>query len=122
MSKCSDKQWNKLWELWSDEQVSSPYAELMTYQNEVENGGHEQYFDTMSDVGDLTQEMQVLSGILPDALVKNLRTAYRAYQRLRENIHDTDATDVLESCDDAFYDDDETINGILEAYAAKIEA
>lgn len=54
MSKCTDKQWNKLWDSWSDEQVSSPYAELMTYQNEVENGGHEQYFDTMSDVGDLT--------------------------------------------------------------------
>jgi len=44
MSKCSDKQWNKMWELWSDEQVSSPYAELMTYQSEVENGGHDQFF------------------------------------------------------------------------------
>ena len=122
MSKCTDKQWNKMWDLWSDEQAASPYTELMTYQSEVENGGHEQYFDTVSDVGDVQQEMQVLSGVLPDALVKNLRAAYQAYQRLRENIHDSDAESALQDCDDVFYDDDETINGILEAYAASIDA
>ena len=31
---------NKLWELWEEEKAASPYAELMTYQSEVNNGGH----------------------------------------------------------------------------------
>ena len=35
---------NKLWELWEEEKAASPYAELMTYQSEVNNGGHSQYF------------------------------------------------------------------------------
>ena len=30
---------NKMWELWVDEQVDSPYAELMNYQSEINNGG-----------------------------------------------------------------------------------
>lgn len=36
--------WDKMWELWAEEQAESPYAELMTYQSEIDNGGHDQYF------------------------------------------------------------------------------
>lgn len=32
--------WNKMWELWAKECADSPYSELMTYQSEVNNGGH----------------------------------------------------------------------------------
>ena len=38
------KKWNKMWELWSEGEADSPYAELMTYQSEINNGGHGQYF------------------------------------------------------------------------------
>jgi len=31
---------NKIWDLWEKEQADSPYAELMTYQSEVNNDIH----------------------------------------------------------------------------------
>ena len=34
--------WNKLWELWAEGHIDSPYSELMTYQSEINNGGHAQ--------------------------------------------------------------------------------
>ncbi|MGN0805286.1 MAG: hypothetical protein ACI4MS_07880, partial [Candidatus Coproplasma sp.] len=52
--KLSDKQlkWNKMWKLWADEKAQSPYAELMTYQSEINNGGHAQYFFNLSSICD----------------------------------------------------------------------
>ena len=38
------QRWNKMWDLWADGELDSPYASLMTYQSEVNNGGHDQYF------------------------------------------------------------------------------
>ena len=29
--------WNKMWELWTEGKVKSPYFELMTYQSEINN-------------------------------------------------------------------------------------
>lgn len=31
---------DKLWDLWEKNAVKSPYAQLMTYEAEVNNGGH----------------------------------------------------------------------------------
>ena len=36
--------WNKIWDLWAEGKAKSPYSELMTYDGEVNNGGHDQYF------------------------------------------------------------------------------
>ena len=33
---------DQIWSLWEEGQADSPYAELMTYQSEVGNGGHNQ--------------------------------------------------------------------------------
>ena len=49
--------WNKMWELWTEEKVESPYAELMTYQSEINNGGHCQYFSNVENVSDLPKEI-----------------------------------------------------------------
>ena len=38
------KKWNKMWDLWVEGRADSPYSELMTYQSEINNGGHDQYF------------------------------------------------------------------------------
>lgn len=38
------KKWNKMWDLWVEGRTGSPYSELMTYQSEINNGGHDQYF------------------------------------------------------------------------------
>ncbi len=115
------KRWDRMWELWTEEQAESPYAELMTYQSEINNGGHDQYFHNIESTGDLPKEMSALQAILTEELKNNLQKAYQAYLMLKENEDDEAATEILEKCDDVFYENEEIINHILEMYAAKIE-
>lgn len=114
-------QWNKMWDLWTEEKADSPYAELMTYQSEINNGGHDQYFLNVENTGDLEKEISVLEQILSAKLKENLRKAYQAYLVLEENEDDEDAEEMLEQCDDTFYENEEEINQALEEYASKIE-
>lgn len=114
-------QWNKMWDLWTEEKADSPYAELMTYQSEINNGGHDQYFLNVENTGDLEKEMSVLEQILSAKLKENLRKAYQAYLVLEENEDDEDAEEMLEQCDDIFWENEEEINQALEEYASKIE-
>ena len=113
--------WNKLWELWSEEKVASPFAELMTYQSEINNGGHDQYFTNIENTGDLNQEISALEQILPPELKGNLNKAYKAYLILEKKEEDEEAEETLEQCDDIFYENEEEINRLLEEYACKIE-
>lgn len=48
-----EKKWNKMWDLWAEGCAASPYAELMTYQSEINNGGHDRYFFNIENTGDL---------------------------------------------------------------------
>ncbi len=116
-----EKKWNKMWDLWVDEQVDSPYAELMTYQSEINNGGHDQYFVNVENTGDLQAEMSALASILPVKLKNNLQKAYEAYLVLEEKEEDEKAEEIMEQCDDLFYENEVEINHILEQYAKKIE-
>lgn len=113
------QKWNKMWELWVQQQVDSPYAELMTYQSEVNNGGHGQYFDNVQNVGDLKKELSALENILSSRLMANLAKAYHAFLILEEK-EDEEAEQVLENCDDVFYENEAEITHALEQYAAKI--
>lgn len=113
--------WNKMWELWEVGKADSPYAELMTYQSEINNGGHDQYFTNVENTGDLKKEMSVLDALLSSELKENLKKAYDTYLILEENEEDEQAEEVIEQCDDVFYENEEEINHILEEYAAKIE-
>ncbi len=113
--------WNKMWELWPEEKVESPYAELMTYQSEINNGGHYQYFSNVENVSDLPKEIFKLEKILTPDLKMNLQKAYKAYQVLDENDDDEEAEETLEHCDDVFYDNEEQINLMLQEYANKLE-
>ncbi len=45
------KKWNKMWDLWAENRADTPYAEVMTYQSEVNNGGHDQYFLNVEQTG-----------------------------------------------------------------------
>ena len=112
--------WNKLWELWAEGHIDSPYSELMTYQSEINNGGHAQYFDNVSNTSDLQNEMLSLKTILPLQLSAALEQAYTAYLELEEN-DDAQSEELLGQCDDMFYEKEEEINRILEERAAKIE-
>lgn len=116
-----ERKWNKMWELWTEERADSPYAELMTYQSEINNGGHLQYFDNVSNTNDLQKEMLSLKTILPPQRRETLEKAYEAYLALEEKDNDEKAEEILEQCDYAFYENEEEINRILEEYAAGIE-
>ena len=113
--------WNKMWELWTEEKVDSPYAELMTYQSEINNGGHDQYFTNVENTSDLNKEISALEQILPAELKNNLNKAYKAYLILEKKEEDEEAEETLEQCDDVFYENEEEINRLLEEYACKIE-
>ena len=109
--------WNKMWELWTEAKVEVPYAQLMTYQSEVNNGGHDQYFTNVENITDLQQEISILETILPIKHLNNFQTAHKAYIALEEDEH---AAEVLEQCDAVFWENEEEINRILENYAATI--
>ena len=113
--------WTKMWDLWVEGKVDSPFAELMEYQSQVYNGGHDQYFTNVENTGDLQKEMSALEQILSEKLNSNLKRAYKAYLVLEEKEGDEKAEETLEQCDDVFYENEEEINHALEEYASKIE-
>lgn len=115
------KKWNKMWQLWTEGKVDSPFAELMTYQSEINNGGHSQYFFNIGNTGDLEKEMVALSSILSEHLKSNFQNAYEAYSALEENVADKKAEQTLETCDAIFYENEEEINQKLEEYSLRME-
>ena len=115
------RQWNKMWDMWVEGQVDSPYAELMTYQSEINNGGHDQYFTNVENTGDLQKEIMVLRNVLSPKLNENLKKAYEAYVILEEKDEDEQAEEALSQCDDVFYENEDEVNCILEEYADKVK-
>lgn len=115
------KKWNKMWDLWAENRADTPYAEVMTYQSEVNNGGHDQYFFNVEQTGDLQAEISILENVLSEELRSNLLTAYDAYQMLADKESDEEWEAILEQCDDVFFKNEEEINRILKEYASKIE-
>lgn len=111
----NELKWNKMWNLWVDGEADSPYAELMTYQSEVNNGGHVQYFDNMQESCDLEKEMTALESVLPEKLKSNLARAYEAYSSIAD---DDEFEKISSECDNAFWENEGEINRLLEAYAA----
>lgn len=109
-------QWNKMWDLWANGEIASPYNELMTYQSEVNNGGHSQYFVNTENTSDISKEMSALDEILPEVLKENIKTAYQAHLLLEEDETNEEAEAILEKCDDVFYENEKDINIILESF------
>ena len=106
--------WNKMWELWTEGKIESPFEEMMTYQSEVNNGGHSQYF---SNTKAIQKYISVLYEVLPTKLKSNLENAYDAYMRLEKDESDEEAEGILEECDTVFYDNEQDIIKCLEAYS-----
>ena len=117
----TEEKWNKMWELWVEGQADSPYAELMTYQSEINNGGHNQYFTNVENTGDLQKEMMALETVLTLRFKENLKKAYEAYLILEDKGEDERAEETLEQCDDVFYKNEEELNHMLKAYADKVK-
>ena len=106
--------WNKMWDLWADEKAASPYAEIMTYESEVNNGGHMQFFDNVSSTSDLTKTLSELYSVLDDVLKTNLENAYNAF--LNEET-DEEIDEIIDRCDSIFYENEEKIEKLLKEYA-----
>ena len=114
------QKWNKMWDLWTEEQIESPYKELMTYQSEINNGGHSQYFCNIDSIINIEDELKELKSILPQNLIDNLNKAYKANQIL-ENEENEEAETIIEECDNTFYENENLINDLLNERASKIE-
>lgn len=108
--------WNRMWDLWVEGKVPSPYSELMSYQSEVNNGGHYQYFLNSENIGDVTEAILALSEILPVKIKENLDEAYKAYLQLEKDENIENAEAVLETCDGIFFQNEQEITDILEKY------
>ena len=115
----SQLKWNKLWDLWVEGKVESPIGELMTYQSEINNGGHSQYFFNTENTDDLQMNLVNVLSILPKELKNNLENAYKAYMVLEQNEDDEEAEEILEKCDEFFYENEQKIIRILEQYSAE---
>ena len=111
--------WNKMWDLWVEEKTTSPYTELMTYESEINNGGHMQFFVNVENTSDLPQTVSALYTVLSSTLKQNLEKAYNAYLELGED--DDTLDEILDECDNVFYKNESEIEKILKEYAKTIE-
>lgn len=116
-----DKKWNRMWDLWAEGEIESPYNELMTYQSEVNNGGHHQYFLNTENNGDICKDIEELQGILPDVLKDNIQIAFKAYTELEQDKNVNTNEEIIEECDDVFFENEEMINGILEGFCKELK-
>lgn len=117
----ADEKWNRIWDLWAEGEIESPYNELMTYQSEVNNGGHHQYFLNTENNGDVRKDIDALCTILSSVLTDNIQVAFKAYIELEQDKNIEANEEILEQCDDVFYENEEMINGILERFCKEAE-
>lgn len=94
----AERRWNRMWDLWAEGEAESPWAELMTYDSEVNNGGHFQYFFNTDNCGDLAGEIRVLLDILPEPL----------------------GDEEMILCDQFLYENEQPIMDILKTYAESL--
>ena len=99
----ADNKWNRMWDLWAEGEIESPYNELMTYQSEVNNGGHHQFFLNTENNGDIRKEIEALCSILPNVDKDNIHIAFKAYIELEQDKNIDTNEKIIEKCDNVFY-------------------
>lgn len=108
----TEEKLDRMWELWEIGDLKDPCAKLMTYESEVNNGGHSQYFYNIANCGDLAAEVQAVLSMLPEPLRENLNRGYTAFAA-QEDICDDDNEELFEECDDVFYEHEQLLIDIL---------
>lgn len=111
----AERKWNLMWDLWAEGEAESPYAELMEYDAEVNNGGHYQYFFNGDCDGELKEKVEKLLAVLPEPLRDNLKRGYDAFASEEDFCDDND--ELYTQCDDVFYDQEELVLNMLKTYA-----
>lgn len=112
----AEQKLNRLWELWEIGDLNPPYENLMTYEAEVNNGGHSQYFFNTANCGDIKADIDIILPILPEPLHSNLSRAYNAFAA-QKDICDDDNEELFEECDNVFYKNEQLLIDILMMYA-----
>lgn len=112
----AEQKWNLMWDLWARGEAASPYAELMEYDGEINNGGHDQYFFNLSNCGDLKAEVETILKILPEPLRENLNRGYTAFAA-QKDICDDENEELFEACDEVFYENEQQLLDMLKGYA-----
>lgn len=112
----AEESWNRIWELWEMGDILPPLSNLLTYESEVNNGGHSQYFFNVANGGDLHAEVKGVLSLLSQPLHENLLRAYTAFSA-QGDISD-DVNDALfEECDNIFYKQEQLIINIIQQAA-----
>jgi hypothetical protein len=115
-----ERKWNKMWMLWMNDKLESPYQEILTYENEVRNGSHLHYFNWIQEHEDFEKIIDVVSLNLKGTVLEPIfNKAYAAYQELDQN--EETANQILQFCDDAFAEAADDIENFLETIASKIQ-
>jgi len=115
----ADRKWNLMWDMWVAGEAESPYAELMEYDSEVNNGGHSQYFFNVANCGDLKEDVEKILSVLPNPLRDNLKRGYEAFSA-QADICDDDNDELFEECDNVFYRNEEVLLDILKGYSERL--
>ena len=120
--------WNKMWDLWFEGELEQPISSLLTYDSEIQNGGHLQFFCNLEEDEEieLRDVLKQLKKILPEEFYVNLEKAYTEYKKLNFNPETSEeycevaVEDPLVEYDNFYYEHEETIQNILKEYASKI--
>ena len=108
----TDEKLNRMWDLWAAGKLKDPCAKLMTYESEVDNGGHSQYFFNIANCGDLAAEVEAVLTMLPEPLRENLARGYAAFAA-QDEIDDDVNDELFGECDDVFYEHEQHLIDIL---------
>ena len=116
-----------MWERWERGEIASPYNELLTYDSEMRDGGHLQFFlNRALRKENMFAVMSALRETLPAEHAENVSLAYRQYCMLAIDPEDDASVNAALGSDplyafDAYYDEhEEEMIDALEAYAASL--
>ena len=112
----AEERWNRIWELWEIGDLLSPLENLLTYESEVNNGGHSQYFFNVANGGDLAVEVEAVLSMLPEPLRENLARGYAAFSA-QDDISDDVNDELFEECDNIFYKHEQLIIDMIQEVA-----
>lgn len=115
------RKWNKMWEMWRDDRIPSPYRELMTYQTDMEKGGYNYYFAQRAAERRVAPSVEAVLSLLGDTdSAASMSDAYAAYEKYA-GIDEDELKRILDECDYIYFDSKEEITEILKGYADSIE-
>ena len=116
--------WNKMIDLWVENELNDPIKHLITYDNEIQNGGHLQFFENCQN--ELKSITSFLKKTLSKELNDNFKHAQNLYKKMcteieKDNFDEDKYLEKFEEFDNFYYENEEEVKEILENYANTLE-